>query len=632
MSKFNIALKYIKKYVFWVISIICLLVTMIVGSTITGNRAENFKSRESAIESRFSEMQSLAGQDTPNAVVVAQKKEDVINLKDNIIDAWNKLYLPQSQLFVDRWPEFRGDVNAADFQHALQDVWEHQSIYESKNSLTNDVADAYRNYVNRFQARDFMERYKIYIPKLLTNANGAMEAPIQDTNNPLSEGELPSEGNIVWDETSRQQMLNRFRLLHSTAAGRANSTRKILLVQEDIWIYDILLNAIAQMNQGCEGAHDAVIKRIFEIDVAEDASSMNTSGENGRGGRGRTAAVDSLQAKKNVTFKNSEERVVSVAAPVRTGDEELDEAAMANPEELEEEEGAASGDEEFEFLFDYRYCDAYGNFMSAAQLTEFLKTRPEYKMMPVHVKVLIHQDQIPQFMLNCMNAKMPIYVHQISIQARDYDSIPHNLEIIPEAPTSTAEEGGALPAQKRSKFGEGGTGMMDRGMMGTGMGTETMGMNGLNGEKDERKPEDVELDLWGMVCIFNKPDISKFDDVAVGEEEGAEESDAEDSGDSEDANAEDAENSGDEDAESSEDAEESDPEAGNSDAEATEEKTAEETNSAEEPAANAATAPEEQPEEEAEPAGETPANSDAGTAENATADDAAADDEEKTEE
>lgn len=549
MSKFKIVLIYIKKYIFWVISLVCLLATMIVGNIVAGSKESYFQTRESAIEGRFSEMQRLAGQDTPNEIVVTQKKEDVRNLKENILDAWMKLYAPQRDLLADRWPEFRSekdpeafDQNALVFQEQLRDAWERQTLYDQQNLLSTDVANAYRDYVMRSQARDFMKRYGIKVPKLTLEGGagnmGAMNVAVSDTLKAAgdAESELPTEGKMSWDETNRQQMLRRFSILaRNTGASRTNSTRKIFMVQEDIWAYDIILDAIAKMNTNCEGDHDAVVKRIKAIDIADDASTLNTTSPDGGRSSRRESTIGGAE-NDSVAFVNAANRVVEVAEQKMTGDEELDMSSMSAGA-TEDEEAEASPDPEFDVLFDNRYCDKYGNFMSAARFRAFLNGMPEYKMLPIHVRVVINQDQIPRLMLNCMNAAMPIYIHQISVKVQDLDSIPHTLAIVPEEKTSS-EDGGlaGAPSPKRSRYGnENGGAMATRG-------TEVMNMNALNGEKTEQKPEDVEFEFWGMICMFSKPDASKFDEILSGESGDGESGD--DSGDDSDDDSEDSDSDG----------------------------------------------------------------------------------------
>ncbi len=565
MSKFNIILIYVKKYIFWVISLVCLLATMIVGNIVAGSRESYFQTRVSAIEGRFSEMQRLAGQDTPNEIVVTQKKEDVRNLKEKILDSWTRLYIPQRDLLVERWPEFRSekdpeafDQNAQAFQEQLRDAWERQTLYEQQNLLSTDVANAYRDYVMRSQARDFMKRYEIKVPKLTVDGGvagnmGAMNVVVSDTLKAAgnAESELPTEGKMVWDERNRQQMLRRFSILaRNTGGSRPNSTRKIFMVQEDIWAYDIILDAIAKMNARCEGDHDAVVKRIKAIDIADDASTLNTSLEGGKGAQ-RTS-IKSNSDKDVVEFVNSSNRVVDVAEQKLSGDEELDMTSM-NAGGMEEEEVEASPDPEFDILFDNRYCDKYGNFMAAAKFRTFLAGKPEYKMLPIHVQVVINQEQISRLMLNCMNAAMPIYIHQVSVKAQDLDSIPHTLEIIPEEKT-TSEDGGVAGASspKLSRYGNETRGAGVK----SAMGMETTGVNALyGGVKTEQKPEDVEFEFWGMICMFNKPDEAKFNEALNGESDGSSSDEGADDEESEDEESAD-EGAADEESEDEESADE----------------------------------------------------------------------------
>lgn len=562
MTKFQIVLTYIKKYIFWVISGLCLIVTFIVSTSITGSKQADFKTRASEIDNHFSEMQRLAGEDIPNEMVVDQKKKDVANLKETIIDAWYQLYNPQVQYFENLWPDFRNaqgevDAQAADYLEELQKTWRSQTVFDPSDNMSSEVQAAYRQYVTQIQEFDFMTRYKIYVPQASLNGMEGVGMITGAGNNQLpgmtgtTGVELPSEGMCTWDEANRQQMRRRFRILSKRIGnGNPNSTRKVLLVQEDIWMYDILLGAISKMNEKSEGSHDAVVKRIFRVDIADDASNQNTSGgeDSMQRGMGRASARENRNPNEkdlNVVF-NAEERVISVAEPQRTGNEELGEGEVA-PEPVEEEEGSTGmADAEFETIFDYRYCDPYGNFMSAEDLAAYLKTKPEYIMMPVHIKILINQKKIPQFLLNCLNSEIPIYIHQISMQARDPDSIRHHLEIIPEEDSASGENGEGLAESRQARRNS--RDDLDNDLVDTDtqdmLNDAMLDRSNENGVIDQRKPEDVEFEMWGMICLFNKPDETKFDSVlgdAASGEEDEEATDDEENTDDEEAIEEDAE-------------------------------------------------------------------------------------------
>ena len=558
MTKFQIVLTYIKKYIFWVISGLCLIITLIVGTSVTGSKQADFKAKVAEIDNHFSDIQRLAGEDLPNEMIVDQKKKDVANLKETIVDAWYQLYNPQVQYFENLWPNFRnakGDVDAqaADYLDELQKAWRSQTVFDQTDNMPSEVQDAYRQYVTQIQEFDFMTRYKIYVPQAGVDGmegagmiNGIVNNQVLETAGATGV-ELPSEGMCTWDDVNRQQMRRRFRILSRRIGnGKTISTRKVLLVQEDIWMYDILLGAISKMNEKSEGSHDAVVKRIFRIDIASDASTLNASADDSQQrGSGRASIRESRgginEKDENVVF-NAEERVISVAEPQRTGNEELGEGEVP-PEMTEEEEGSSGmADSEFEEIFDCRYCDSYGNFMSSLDLAAYLKTKPEYIMMPVHVKILINQKKIPQFLLNCLNSEIPIYIHQISMQARDLDSIRHHLEIIPDEEDANAEgaEGASgTPRQARRERGSRddlGNDMEDNSTL--EMQNETMfDPTNENGEIDRRKPEDVEFEMWGMICLFNKPDESKFEAV-LGDQETSEGSEEEETSE-EDENADD---------------------------------------------------------------------------------------------
>ncbi|MDO4570901.1 MAG: hypothetical protein Q4D38_10985 [Planctomycetia bacterium] len=500
MDKFKIVMKFVKKYLFWVCSVISLILIFVFWKQATGGLLDNFNTRKGEIEGKFTQMQSLAGaQNLPNAKVVAQKERALRIQSQNIYDAWTQLYNTQQQNNI--WP-----ITDERFRPEFETVVV-RKLEDPNFELTNEVREHYGNYIKdhlrKIKAEFDIKRPKKEVQEAIDAAARGVSSPTrttpvgrrgQRTAQVASEGTLDPtqlredqlDGVVYWNDQNFRQLENRL-----TWQG-VPTTRQILVAQEDLWIYEAILRVIKETNEGTS-EYNANVKEIYAIDIAQDTV---------------------------LPFEDAMSRVLKVPE-VKA---EMDEMGMAMPVETAAAEGdlTPSDDElEFDALYDERYVDAQGRHITSTQLRgeegeggaegeSQAIIVPEYKMVPIRIQILINQRAIAQLMVNCVNSKMPIEVLQISInpgRGRQLDLSAENRGTTTVRPRDRRRSGGTIETMQ-NEFTQDGNYTMD-------------GAAGDRGRRANRGPNDVELELLGMIYIYNPPVREMF--PALLEEEALEE-------------------------------------------------------------------------------------------------------------
>jgi hypothetical protein len=138
-------------------------------------------------------------------------------------------------------------------------------------------------------------------------------------------------------------------------------------------------------------------------------------------------------------------------------------------------------------LLNRRYVDAKGQPLAAGAPHPY----PEFKMMPVRLKLVMSQMAVPKVLAQCANSNMPVEVRQVRIRPDD--------------------SGQGLPG------GPGGaTGTPGSGAPGVPGGPPSGGPEGQPRAAGEGAKEDlthslyVPVEILGIIYIYNPPDVAKL--------------------------------------------------------------------------------------------------------------------------
>ena len=165
-----------------------------------------------------------------------------------------------------------------------------------------------------------------------------------------------------------------------------------------------------------------------------------------------------------------------------------------------------------------RYVDAKGNPLGYSAPEPFA----EFKIMPFEMHLLMDQRKIPDFLASCANSPIPVEVRQVGIVS---------MEQPVTSPNGGGGIGGGEGGMPRGNM-MGGNRMMPPGgrMMGEGGGMpgpmnrqprpNPRGGEGGGGAGNdlgtvvEMRPEDLRVEVRGVIYIFNKPDRAKVGQAA----------------------------------------------------------------------------------------------------------------------
>jgi hypothetical protein len=427
MEKVRVALEVLKKYHFWILLVLIVAITFGTWYMATGDRAEQFGKRKSAIEAQFGNMQKVSTtQNHPSEISVnainfrvtgdtANVSEEVkkvsgINgfsdsLTGNVSTAAERLFDDQRKTFKLPiiYPNVPGDQ--ARFAEDFWKVWNHkiEDIEKPPAEATNkEQYDL--NSVFRLQYRDqikeiFPELFKrIDLRTVVEGAAAGGEGRGQRSGAPDDQTKQVT-GVVDWPGS--EELIKRFQNWNEIP-----TTIQVMLAQEDLWVYEAVLNVIRNTNNCAQdkdknyqppASHkDAPIKKIEALEIGNDAAQSWAACENAvfvfsadSGGSAGTPTPTLGSAGMPASSRGQASYIGNAAAAATSG---------------------GSGGSTTSLLAG-RYVDNDGKPL--ADPTQ--QPNQEFRMMPINLRVVMEQKAIPRLLVECANSNMRIDVREVRI-------------------------------------------------------------------------------------------------------------------------------------------------------------------------------------------------------------------------
>ena len=272
------------------------------------------------------------------------------------------------------------------------------------------------------------------------------------------------EGVVSWDQSQQNDIVEAYAWINPP------STTAIRFAQEDYWVYKALLRIIDRTNNavGATANYNAAVKTINNLQIAQAAERPKTT----------------------LPFTGD----ASTAQPAGAG------ASSPPPPGVDTNDFA---------LEKGRYVDAEGNPLSSASDGPFA----EFKLMPVLIEVVMDQRKIPLLLAECANSELPVEVHQVQINpgaAGPGGGIgkSRTSALLPAPGTEPTHQFMAYVYRQRD-LGDGG-GRTRQGQPQQGrpalLGRNRGGRQGQAVKSDY----DVTVEIWGLIYIFERPDVTKL--------------------------------------------------------------------------------------------------------------------------
>jgi hypothetical protein len=413
MDQLKNILQLLKKHLFWLLCLACVVIGMLGWKMASGKLSDEYSKKKSEIAGKFSALVAIqTTENFPNSKWKEEIDKITADQKAKVREAWKRVYDEQSKHLV--WPEYLGK----DFASRIKKTPE--------GTLEMPQADLER-YMNMIP-REYDRLLSIVGVQPLVDTNQEGRGPSRTAPPPPQPGQpnaAPQEDRVVWDETSQKKLLDSVRFPEGGASAQV-----VVLTQEDLWVYQVLLTIIKNVNSG---RVVPPIKKIEKLMIGKEAADQ---------------LVAAMASGKIEQPKDGE-----AAAPVDGGQQQASEPA-ADGQKPAPDEG--------------RYLDAEGKPMAAATLGD-----APYKRMPVFIRLTMDQGEIDKLLVECANAPLPVEVNVCRFNPGATDSSS-------QAQATTYSRGSS------------------------------------GGANTETNPNDVPIELSGIIYIYNPPDATKLGSEAEG--------------------------------------------------------------------------------------------------------------------
>lgn len=416
MDKVKVILKQLQKYHFWLLCLAA-MVTALVGWTMARKSlSAAYEQNKGTIVAKFKSLEGLkAVEDHPNGSwkqgideLTGQEKKTVGATHETIYNEQNKLL---------KWPAGLGE--------------------KFLEFVTNNPPDA---EIKDVKFREiYQNRIKNEFPKLPEIVDAAPSGSAKQQADPRNQaGKPPADAaaephdyKVIWDRSSQDHVKE------SLEFKETPTSIQVRHAQEDLWVYQALLNIIRVVNEG--GGYNAPVKQISVIDIGKSAATAFAEG----------------MAPNHIDHLTS--------APKGTPIPGVTPGAQQPGAEAGAGEGKPSPDAG-------RYVDPDGK-----RLVGGPSASEPFKRMPIYLRLIVDQREIPKLLVQCANSPLPVEVRQLRI-----------------SPAKQSE--GSSPT--------------GAGIVGGGAGRNVgRGASAKSGEASD--VYDVPVEMHGIIYIYNKPDLAK---------------------------------------------------------------------------------------------------------------------------
>ncbi|MEM9353585.1 MAG: hypothetical protein AAGA92_11280 [Planctomycetota bacterium] len=404
MDQIRTIVKVMWRERFWLLTLLCLITGLVCWSSASGTISSAFDKNKSEIERRFSDIQSLSGQQV-NDEVNKGDLEQARTQRNYVRQVWAELYNEQSEQVL-QWPDEK--VLSKEFVEKIEGK-------EFRDPIDPAMRSLYWNYIEK-QFTSLLDIVKARE----TDGVGGGGRPGRGGYGGyggLEEGGARSPRGEEEEKDYLVEWVDQGTARAKLSFQKRPSSTQIWVVQEDLWVYETLLKVIADTNEarGATRPDNTAVSEIIALEIGDKAAAKANAqaqiiipsgeaslaggyggeggyggygGEGGRGGRGgyggEGGGYGGYGGEGGRGGYGGEGGRGGYGAQGAVSDEEL----LAN-----------------------RYVDETGAAVSADSLGA------EFRRLPVRLNLTMDERWLPQLLLQCANSPLPIVVERVRINA-----------------------------------------------------------------------------------------------------------------------------------------------------------------------------------------------------------------------
>ncbi|QDV77581.1 hypothetical protein [Botrimarina mediterranea] len=266
MDQVKVVLAWLKRHHFWVLSVLVVVITLGVWYTASSSVASQTKANISKIESEFSSIQQISGKPfKPNDGVNKAQKEETEKLAEDVLREWQGLYKIQKEEVL-IWPPELGDR----FVNAVKDAKFGDRISPRNREIyVNYIKDTFPSLVEIVDAELLAEDASGGGGRAFGGGRGEFGGRGGEFAGG-ADGETMSNHLVQWLDQGD---------LRARLSPESVTDLQAWVLQEDLWVYRTLLQAIANTNEatGATRRDRAAIPTIIEMKVGRAAGQRDTA-------------------------------------------------------------------------------------------------------------------------------------------------------------------------------------------------------------------------------------------------------------------------------------------------------------------------------------------------------------------
>lgn len=506
-KKAEFSIETVKKYALWVAVPLALVIASVGTVLAVGKVSAVFTSKSNTLEGKKAAVEKISSNRAhPNQNTITEIENLKTQLTVNVSRAWGTMEYEQRQR--NQWPAKLGPGFAEEVS---------KKIFGSE--LSQDALEVYMNFI-----REYIPEMEVYVDRRrfqVRNREGGWDEydefrmpNVSVPNDPLagmgsnygggsgsgpgggsnrSEGGISSlprsedgqeliqwTGTVVWTTPETRRITELW--------GSIPKSKEVWYAQEDLWVYNALLSVVRNSNIGASGPHNAKVKRIDALLIGQEASAILQERSQARlGGSSASAGSGSgTSPSPGSDIAGGGPGSSSGPTTIRT-EADVDKVKRQN-----------------------RYVDDKGTPLAADAKSPY----EEFNRMPICMRLLVDQKEIPKILVNCANCDMPIDILWVRINpsgAKPFELTAHD----PTASAAESSSGSGSPSGSSYGGGSPGGSSYGGGSPGGGSGYGSGGPSGasspsgsdiqvkLDGVGGLFGTDAIEIEIIGCINIFN---------------------------------------------------------------------------------------------------------------------------------
>jgi|GEM_PF-6065250 len=410
MDQAKVYLALLKKHHFWVMCGFIFITSIVVYSMGVGELEKQTEARKSVINAAKSEQQAIRSKFQPNPKTLEVYQSKNVAVSKDVEAAWIKLYWTQrSQLVwpedmkqlkvkLDQWPD---TIPPTQFDDDLRRTFQNVMTQPNERARLGKIIQIYTETKVEAEKKGLVHGGER--PRII---------PGQGPNAPQEE--IVSSGLVRWGSPipGNTGVDNLF-IYPWVPKTSPPTDLEMRYAQEDLWVYEFLLRALAKVNEGADlkKPEKALLKEIVELRIGQQAASIPPTTNLVGDLASIVGAVAAVPGQPGVSGMEGQGMGMNGASPSGF-------PPGGNPGGIPGQPGATATTNTDDLLKAGRYCDLDGKPIMPTEFAEKIE-KDQYRLMPVYMRLVINQQNLPGLMTELSTAVMPMRIKQVQLYKSD---------------------------------------------------------------------------------------------------------------------------------------------------------------------------------------------------------------------